>query len=349
MSNAYADLADALNALPNGFPRTETGSDLRLLECIYSEKEAEIASRLTIDWDSVDNIAGRMNKLNKEVQSGLFAMVREGKVWMQKVEGKIVFRLAPFIIGSYEASVEKMNEKMALLVEKYMIDGGVKGIMKPRPAVHRTVPILETTELEWILPYDNVLKILENAQSFHVQDCICRKQKEALGEGCDAPIHNCLSFSTGKREKIPGDITKEEAIELLKQAEEASLVHSVSNVVDGMNYICNCCGCCCGVLRGITEWGVENSMARANYEAVASDDKCIGCEVCIDRCQVSAIEIIDGIAKIDRNKCLGCGLCITTCASSAIKLMPRPVAEQVAPPETFGDWEKQRLQNRGLI
>ncbi len=346
MSNVYADLADALNALPNGFPRTETGSDLRLLEFMYSEKEAELASRLANEWDSVVNIAGRLNKQSKEVQAGLFAMVREGKVWMQKDGGKTVFRLAPFIVGSYEASVGKMNEDMALLVEKYMIDGGAEGIMKPQPAVHRTVPILEAAELEWILPYDNLLKILDNAQTFHVQECICRKQKEALGEGCEAPKNNCLSFSTVKREKIPGDMTREDAIKLLRAAEEASLVHSVSNVVNGVNYICNCCGCCCGVLRGITEWGIGNSMARANYEAVVSEEKCMGCEVCIERCQVSALEIVDGIAKIDRNKCLGCGLCMTTCASNAIKMMPRPLEEQVAPPDTFGDWEKQRLQNR---
>jgi Pyruvate/2-oxoacid:ferredoxin oxidoreductase delta subunit len=346
MSNVYADLADALNALPNGFPRTETGSDLRLLEFMYSEKEAELASRLANEWDSVVNIAGRLNKQSKEVQAGLFAMVREGKVWMQKDVGKTVFRLAPFIVGSYEASTGKMNEDMALLVEKYMIDGGAEGIMKPQPAVHRTVPILEAAELEWILPYDNLLKILDNAQTFHVQECICRKQKEALGEGCEAPKNNCLSFSTVKREKIPGDMTREDAIKLLKAAEEASLVHSVSNVVNGVNYICNCCGCCCGVLRGITEWGIGNSMARANYEAVVSEEKCMGCEVCIERCQVSALEIVDGIAKIDRNKCLGCGLCMTTCASNAIKMMPRPLEEQVAPPDTFGDWEKQRLQNR---
>jgi hypothetical protein len=160
---------------------------------MYSEKEAELASQLTKEWDSVDNIARRLNKLLKEVQAGLFAMVREGKVWMQKEEGKIVFRLAPFIVGSYEASAGKMNEEMALLVERYMIDGGAEGIRRPQPALHRAVPVMEAADLEWILPYDNVLKILDNAQTFHIQDCICRKQRTALGEGCDAPKQNCPS------------------------------------------------------------------------------------------------------------------------------------------------------------
>ncbi len=349
MNEIYAKLADSLNALANGFPRTNTGSDLKLLSFIYSEKEAELACQLSGEWESAAAIAQRLGKITKEVMAGLFAMVRGGKVWMNRSNGKTVFRLAPFIVGSYEASVEKMNEKLALLLEKYMIDGGAKGIMKPNPAIHRVVPVIESADLEWILPYDNVLAILENAQSFHVQDCICRKEKEVLDEGCDAPKNNCLSFSAVKRDKMPGDITKEEAIKLLKEAEEAALIHSVSNVVNGVSYICNCCGCCCGILRGINDWGIENSMAHANYEAIVEKEECIGCEVCLDRCQVSAITMVDGIAEINRDKCLGCGLCVTTCAPEAIKLMPRPAEEQVAPPETFGDWEKQRLQNRNLI
>ncbi|MBN2864259.1 MAG: 4Fe-4S binding protein [Bacteroidales bacterium] len=89
-------------------------------------------------------------------------------------------------------------------------------------------------------------------------------------------------------------------------------------------------------------------MARANYEAVVNKNDCIGCEICIDRCQVSAVSMVDGIASIDRDRCLGCGLCIKTCASEAIELIPRPVHEQITPPESFGEWEQQRLKNRGL-
>jgi len=349
MNKIYADLADALNALPNAFPRTKTGSDLRLLEFMYSEKEAEFASQLSGNWETTEEIAKRLNKLTKETLSGLFALVREGKAWINKGEGKAKFRLAPFIVGSYEAHINHMNKEMALLVEDYMNDGGVAGIMRPQPAVHRVVPTVESADLEWILPYDNVRTIIENAETFHVQDCICRKEKEVLEKGCEAPKHNCLSFSTVKRGEKPGDITKDEALKLLKDAEEAALVHSVSNVVNGLSYICNCCGCCCGVLRGITEWGIENSMARANYEAIVNEDDCIGCEICIDRCQVSAITMVEGKAVINRDKCIGCGLCITTCPSEAIKQRPRPKGEQTVPPENFGVWEAERLKDRNII
>jgi len=349
MTNIYAKLADALNALPNGFPRTETGSDVKLLQFMYTEKEAELLGELSGELEQAKDIALRLDKITNEVISGLLNMVRQGKVWMEKDKGKPMFRLAPFIVGSYEAHFEKMDEEMALLTEKYMADGGAIGIMKPQPAVHRVVPTVDFSELEWILPYDNVLKILNEAKTFTAYDCICRKQKDSLGEGCDAPKHNCLSFSMVERKPQKYDVSKEEAIKLIKEAEDAGLVHSVSNVVNGLHYVCNCCGCCCGVLRGINDWGIENSMARANYEALVTDDECIGCEACVSRCQVDAISMVDGIAVIDRDKCLGCALCVSTCPTSAIELKPRPKNEQVTPPDNFGNWEKERLQDRGLM
>ncbi len=349
MYNTYEKLADALNALPNGFPRTETGSDLRLLHFLYTQDEAALACQLSARRETAEDIAQRLNMLVKEVLAGLFHMVRQGKVLMERQDGKYKFYLAPFIVGSYEAAVGKMNEEMASLVEDYFNDGGVYGIMQPQPAVHRVIPAVDTIELEWILPYDNVLAILETAQTFHVQDCICRLQQDSLGQGCDAPKHNCLSFSAIKRPPKPGDITKQEAIKIIDEAEKAGLVHSVSNVIDGLNYICNCCGCCCGVLRGINKWGIENSMARANYEAIADVDCCIGCKICLKRCQVSAIDFVDGKAVINRDKCLGCGLCVSTCKPKAITLVPRPQNEQIKPPEDFGQWEHDRLINRGII
>lgn len=251
----YEKLADAMNVLPNGFPRTETGSDVRLLKFMYSEKEAELASQLTMHPESPADIAERIGRLRKEVTAGLFSMVREGKVWMRKVDGKKCFRLAPFLVGSYEDHGKYMNEEMALLVEEYMADGGAKGIMGFNPAVHRVVPTPDASDLEWILPYDNVMEILNNAKTFHANECICRKETAALGRDCDAPKNNCMSFSTAERAPVPGDISREEAIEMIKEADKAGLVHSVSNVVDGIHYICNCCGCCCGILRGINDWG----------------------------------------------------------------------------------------------
>jgi len=111
--------------------------------------------------------------------------------------------------------------------------------------------------------------------------------------------------------------------------------------------VCNCCGCCCGLLRGITEFGLANSVARANYYAEIDQDACGRCGICMERCQVKAITTDGKSYWVDRSRCIGCGLCVTGCPDQAAHLHPLPANEIVHPPATFRDWEKARLAWRG--
>jgi ferredoxin len=209
---------------------------------------------------------------------------------------------------------------------------------------------------EFILPYDDVRALLQEAKSFRVIDCVCRVQQDQLGKRkCDLPRRVCLSFSSRELSPSPHNISREEALGVLDEAEEAGLVHSVSNVealdtaMQGLSYVCNCCGCCCGILRGITEFGIENSIAYANYYAVIDPDECVGCGTCIDRCQVDAICEEDGVAIVDREKCIGCGLCVTGCPDEVPQLIRKPDAEMVHPPHDYEAWEKERHLKRDRV
>lgn len=345
----YEQLADALNKLPNGFPRTPSKVEILLLKKIFSPEEAALASKLSHENEPVQHIANRIGRAVKEVQSQLTSMAKKGLVWFSKKEGKVHFRLAPFVVGIYEAHLENMDHEFAHLFEEYMADGGAVGIMKPQPALHRVIPAQSAVKSEWILPYDDVRTILEAATSFRVRDCICRVQQDYLGQRrCNFPIKNCVTFSSIERPPKPDDISREEALRILDEAEEVGLVHTVSNVMKGVFYVCNCCGCCCGILRGITEWGIENSVAYANYYASIDAHTCDGCGICVERCQVHAVHEQNGIAVVDPEKCIGCGLCVTGCPHDAAKLNRRPEAEIVPPPIDFATWEKDRLSNRGL-
>jgi ferredoxin len=119
--------------------------------------------------------------------------------------------------------------------------------------------------------------------------------------------------------------------------------------MEGLGYVCNCCGCCCGILRGITDWGIENSVAHANYYAVIDPDLCLACGTCVERCQVGAISEADGWSVVDRRRCIGCGLCVTACPNQAATLARKPDSEVVHPPADFAAWEHERLRNRGLV
>ena len=143
----YEQLADALNRLPNGFPRTPSNVEIPLLKKIFSPQEASLASQLRGSMEPIDVIAKRIELPLKEGEKRLIKMVKRGLVWCTKQEGKLRFRLAPFIVGIYEAQLENMDHEFAHLLEEYMADGGAVGIMKPLPALHRVYPYTKRSEV----------------------------------------------------------------------------------------------------------------------------------------------------------------------------------------------------------
>jgi electron transport complex protein RnfB len=342
----YNTLADALNKLPNAFPRTKSNIEIQLLKKIFSPEEAWLCGQLTIEPESVDNIAKRIELSAEETRDRLGKMVKRGFIWGNPEGGQV--RLAPFIVGIYEEQLWNMDHELAHLTEEYMHEGGAE-FMRPQPAIHRVIPAPGSTKSEWILPYDDIKAILKTKKSFRVFDCICRVQQDLINERkCDFPLKVCLSFTSFERPPSEGSISLQEALDLIDETERVGLVHTVSNIAEGFFYVCNCCGCCCGILRGITEFGIENSVAASNYYAVSDPDKCMRCGTCVRRCQVKAISDYDGPAVVDREKCIGCGLCVTSCEFGAMKLERKPDNETIAPPKDFATWEHERLKNRGI-
>jgi electron transport complex protein RnfB len=194
-SDVYEQLAEALDRLPNGFPRTASNVELRVLKKIFSLEEAKIASQLSGSVEPVDVIAKNIGLSVEKAQEELIKMARRGLVWYEEVKGKPSFRLAPFVVGIYEAQLETMDHELAHLVEEYLANGGAVGIMKPQPALHRVIPAQKAVKTEFILPYDDVKTILVNSKSFGLQDCICRTQQKLLNHECEFPLRTCLFFS----------------------------------------------------------------------------------------------------------------------------------------------------------
>jgi len=135
--------------------------------------------------------------------------------------------------------------------------GGAAGIMKPHPALHRVIPAQSALKSKWILPYDDVRAVLLAAKTFRVTDCICRVQRALLGHRCSFPPGMCLGFSLSENPSPPGNLSQAEALTLLDRSEEIGLVHTVSNVMKGIGYVCNCC---CGIFRGINDWGIDYAV-----------------------------------------------------------------------------------------
>jgi NAD-dependent dihydropyrimidine dehydrogenase PreA subunit len=334
-TDAYVQLADALDRLPNGFPRTESGVELKVLKKIFTPEEAEIAGRLGREMESYIEISKKIGLDSETAKDKLSSMAKKEMLWTADRDGTPHFRLAPWIVGIYEAQNRSMDHEFAHLVEDYFQGGGMEGLMKPLPSIHRIVPAVKA--------------IMESCTFFRANKCICRKQQDFVGRKCDFPLEICLTFSSHERTPRPSDISKEEALALLDKAEKIGLVHTVSNVMKGVWYVCNCCGCCCGILRGAAEFGLMNSVAQANFYAVVDEWECNGCGVCEKRCHMKAIEVKDVSATVDRDKCIGCGLCVTGCSTGAARLELKPEDERIEPPIDFSTWEDERLKNRGLV
>jgi ferredoxin len=202
-----------------------------------------------------------------------------------------------------------------------------------------------------VSPYENVAEIIEGVQAWGVLDCICRKQKLLIDEPCDHPIDVCMMLS-----KRPGafdssstvqSVTQEEALATLQRAADAGLVHSVTNSQDGVWYICNCCTCSCGILRGMVDLGLANVVARSAFVNQVEDALCTGCEICLETCQFDALSMAE-TAVVDTSRCVGCGVCVHSCPDEALILIRRPEAEIKPPPVTEEKWLEARAAARGL-
>jgi electron transport complex protein RnfB len=143
-------------------------------------------------------------------------------------------------------------------------------------------------------------------------------------------------------------LTHTEATMTLRRAAEAGLVHSVSNSVEGTYYICNCCTCSCGILRGMAELGIANVVASSAFVNQVDEMICNGCEDCINVCQFKALSMDNLLAKVDSARCTGCGVCVINCSTGALGLFRRPEEEVMKIPVTHADWGAQRIAARGL-
>jgi Na+-translocating ferredoxin:NAD+ oxidoreductase subunit B len=279
----------------------------------------------------------------------LIGMAKKGLIKAARVPAGWGFGLLPFVVGIYEMQGPTMDSELAQLFEQYYQNGFAR-VMNAQPSVHRVIPVDRAVRVDMeIAPYESASRIVEENSAWAVIDCICRKQKALIGDPCGHPVDVCLSFSTtpGYFDRSPGMkvLTKDEALGTLRRSAEAGLVHTVGNNQEGLTYICNCCTCSCGILRGIAELGMANAVARSAFVNTVDGDLCQGCGLCDDSCQFGALSVGER-AIVNAFKCAGCGVCVLACPEGALALVRRPEEEVLPPPVTEADWRVERAAAR---
>jgi ferredoxin len=345
---SYRKLAQRLDALPHGFPPTEDGVELRLLAKLMTPEEAELVAQLRLTPESHRTLAKRLDSDPRALRQQLKALVRRGLITVGRAERGLGYRLLPFVVGIYEMQAATIDAELAELFERYYRQAFQQALTW-QPSVHRVVPIHESVDVSLeIRPYEDVVTILKDAAAWGVTDCICRRQQELIGQPCEHPVDVCMVLGDrpGAFDRQDGvrALTRDEAKATLRRAADAGLVHSVSNTRRGLWYICNCCTCACGILRGIAEVGVERAIARAPFRSHVDAEACVGCGLCVERCPFGAVTV-DGAAQIDSARCTGCGLCVAACPQDALSLVRR--ADVAPPPAEEQDWMQDRAAARG--
>lgn len=336
MSNVYEKLRERLDKFPQGFPKTESGVELEILQHLFAPNEAEIMLHLRPFPENVATIAERTGKDKTELGETLYDMSRRGLIMRYTApDNELYYVLIPWVIGIWEFQLNNLTRKNIRLYDKYFEEGMVPAQRNRKIGQFRVIPVEKEIEGSTeIQPYEMVSQIIESNTRFAVADCICRKESRMIGEGCDKLLETCMSFGASADFYIENglgrEISKEEAKKILLKAEEDGLIHCSSNSAGNKAFICNCCGCCCKYLAHITKYGNPNAVARSNYYAVKDQDICTKCGTCVERCQVSAIRSENDYTVIDRDRCIGCGLCAFTCPTGSITMVHKSPQEASA-------------------
>jgi Pyruvate/2-oxoacid:ferredoxin oxidoreductase delta subunit len=193
--------------------------------------------------------------------------------------------------------------------------------MMPRPFT-RVIPVGVTIQAKThILAFEDIKEIVENAQTISVTKCTCR----LTAHKCDKKLEACLQINRGAEYNIARGtgrkLTKEEALEIVSDAEQDGLIHVVMNKQEVDQFICNCCPCCCQTMPILIQRGIS-VVEPSRFAALVDPETCSSCGTCIERCYFSAITLEEGeSASVDQSRCMGCGLCQVTCPTEAISMV----------------------------
>jgi ferredoxin len=346
---------------------------IKLLKYFINEDELDfVAAFKEQKSQTMDQLKLSSGLSENEILKKTNGLSKKGVIFNQpNSKGIMVYRLLPLLnVGTFEYNFmgklehSQRNKEIASLFnelfdnlrdfiqEKY--DVLIPFLMKA-PPVDRTVPVFENkktnhkieiqidakieTSADRIVPTQQVKELIQKFDEIALGHCFCRHHKDMSGHPCKQTDERETCFTFGKSARYTSEqgfsrmVTKEEALKVLKRAEEAGLVHKAYHpnfdTSKDETSICNCCKCCCG--NSVDNMIVPITNAT-NFLAAVNKDICIGCGTCVEKCHTGAAYLNDD-KKADRKKelCIGCGVCAYFCPVNAISLIEGERIVRIAP------------------
>ncbi len=360
--DVYKRLADHLSKVGMGYPVRDTL--LEILKENLEPSEAEIAIALPtggIPFSpvSVDEISSRVSLPATELEPVLERLVRKGFLYAGPTSaGKNGYALLHVGFGFPQTFFWKGEDtpharKMALLVAKYFNRQVTQEAYGSKTKQYRYIPVGKAVKprLQAVFPIQLMEQVITDARRVAVAHCPCRIWYRLLGKGCDHPTEVCIKFDELADfvvdRGLARELSKEEALDVIRITEEAGLVHFVDNADGEIKHNCNCCGCACWNVGNIRRRKIPRDAIMATYFMRDTDlEECTGCGECATICPVEAVKMIDDIPVIDREWCIGCGVCATVCPVDAVILNVRDDIIMKTPAATFRELHLKILEEK---
>lgn len=351
----FESLRERLDRFPVGAPGQTTIYEI--LKILFTEEEAALAAKLPLKFASLGALSRKLGVSKEELEPRLAVMAGKGMVLDLQMGGRTMYMLTPTMVGLFEFSLMRVREDidqraLSEYMHQYVVEEPdfvrqfLQGIRTTpfRTLVHEEVLSDDVIE---VLDWERASKVVAEAGRWSVGLCHCRHVAHHRGKDCKKfELETCLSLGSAVdylvRHELAREITKEEALDLLKRSRDAGMVHLLDNVKSKPAFMCNCCGCCCEALSVFKRGNTEASAFSSNFLAQVEASGCTGCRLCEKACPVDAISMVDEVrtvkgkrikrlAKVEEELCIGCGVCALSCKEEALKMADRP--KRKIPPE----------------
>lgn len=345
IKKGYTHLAERINKFPLGAPPSKVL--FSILELLLSEKEASLIALLPIKPFNAKK-ASKVWKLNlTETKKILDQLAGRGILVDMEQNGDSNYVLPPPMAGFFEFSLMRVRKDidqkiLSELFYQYMNveEDFIKDLFGAgqtklgRTFVHE--PILTSDNALHVLDYERASEVIETATDMAVGTCYCRHKMYHMGKACDAPMDICMTFNSSGasliKHKIARRVDKKEGLDLLQEAYDHNLVQFGENVRESVNFICNCCGCCCEAMIAARKLAIMHPVHTTNFIPEVNETTCNGCGKCVDICPVEAMTLVSANdphkpkrkkALLNEETCLGCGLCVKSCSKNSLHLKSR--------------------------